>query len=214
MTERSLFASNLGVAGGTLASRVTGLARLIVFAAVIGQTALADAFDVGNNAPNVIYELLLGGTLTAVLVPLFVAQRERGDRAGTAAVFGTGLVALAAVTVLAVVAAPAIFRLYALSPSGDAATFHDVGTALTRIFLLQIFFYGLNALASGVLNANGNFLAAAWAPVASNLVPLLHFSVYAMNRRFPKSRSKLQRQVLGCSGGFHSGQHLESQQWP
>ena len=62
MTERSLFASNLGVAGGTLASRVTGLARLIVFAAVIGQTALADAFDVGNNAPNVIYELLLGGT--------------------------------------------------------------------------------------------------------------------------------------------------------
>ena len=172
MTERSLFASNLGVAGGTLASRVTGLARLIVFAAVIGQTALADAFDVGNNAPNVIYELLLGGTLTAVLVPLFVAQRERGDRAGTAAVFGTGLVALAAVTVLAVAVAPAIFRLYALSPSGDAATFHDVGTALTRIFLLQIFFYGLNALASGVLNANGNFLAAAWAPVASNLVAI------------------------------------------
>ncbi len=172
MSERSLFASNLGVAGGTLASRVTGLARLIVFAAVIGQTALADAFDVGNNAPNVIYELLLGGTLTAVLVPLFVAQRERGDRAGTAAVFGTGLVALAAVTVLAVAAAPAIFRLYALSPSGDAATLRDVGTALTRIFLLQIFFYGLNALAAGVLNANGNFLAAAWAPVASNLVAI------------------------------------------
>ena len=71
MTERSLFASNLGVAGGTLASRVTGLARLIVFAAVIVQTALADAFYVGNNEPNVIYELLLGGTLTAneVTVP-------------------------------------------------------------------------------------------------------------------------------------------------
>ncbi|MGA1503904.1 MAG: lipid II flippase MurJ, partial [Ilumatobacteraceae bacterium] len=120
MTDRSQFASNLGVAGGTLASRLTGLARLIVFAAVIGQSALADAFDVGNNAPNVIYELLLGGTLTAVLVPLFVAHRERGDRDGTAAVFGTGLIALGIVTAVAVVAAPAIFRLYALSPSGDA----------------------------------------------------------------------------------------------
>ncbi len=172
MTDRSQFASNLGVAGGTLASRLTGLARLIVFAAVIGQSALADAFDVGNNAPNVIYELLLGGTLTAVLVPLFVAHRERGDRDGTAAVFGTGLIALGIVTAVAVVAAPAIFRLYALSPSGDAAAFHAVGTALTRVFLLQIFFYGLNAMAAGVLNANGRFLAAAWAPVASNLVAI------------------------------------------
>ena len=173
MTERSQFASNLGVAGGTLASRVTGLARLIVFAAVIGQTALADAFDVGNNAPNVIYELLLGGTLTAVLVPLFVAQRERHNRDGTAAVFGTGLVVLGVITVLAVLAAPAIFRLYSLSPTGDADIFHGVGTALTRVFLLQIFFYGLNALAAAVLNAGGRFLAAAWAPVASNVVAIV-----------------------------------------
>lgn len=172
MTERSQFASNLGVAGGTLASRITGLARLVVFAAVIGQTALADAFDVGNNAPNVIYELLLGGTLTAVLVPLFVSQRERNDRAGTGAVLGTGLVVLVAITIIAVMAAPAIFRLYALSPVGDAVTFNTVGTALTRVFLLQIFFYGLNALAAGALNARGNFVAAAWAPVASNAVAI------------------------------------------
>jgi len=109
MTERSLTANNVGVAAGTLASRVTGLARLIVFAAVIGQTSLADAFDVGNNAPNVIYELLLGGTLAATLVPLFVGLRERSDRDGVAAVFGTGLVALAGLTVIAVVAAPLVF---------------------------------------------------------------------------------------------------------
>jgi len=172
MTERSLVANNLGVAVGTLASRVTGLARLIVFAAVIGQTALADAFDVGNNAPNVIYELLLGGTLTATLVPLFVGLREHNDRDGVAAVLGTGLVTLAGATVLAVLAAPAIFRIYALTPAGDAALFHTVGTALTRVFLLQIFFYGLNALATAALNARGKFFAAAWAPVAANLVAI------------------------------------------
>lgn len=172
MTDRSLRANNIGVAAGTLASRVTGLARLIVFAAVIGQTALADAFDVGNNAPNVIYELLLGGTLAATLVPLFVGLYERTDRNGIAAVFGTGLVALAGLTAIAVLAAPAVFRLYALSPAGDATQFHSIGTALTRVFLLQIFFYGLNAVAAAALNARGKFYAAAWAPVAANLVAI------------------------------------------
>lgn len=172
MAERSLLASNVVVASGTLASRITGLARLVVFAAVIGQTALADAFDVGNNAPNVIYELLIGGTLTAALVPLFTAHRQRNDADGTAAVFGAGLVALVAVTIVAVLAAPLIFRIYALNPAGDAATFHGVGTALTRVFLVQIFFYGVNALVAGMLNAAGRFAAAAWAPVASNLVAI------------------------------------------
>lgn len=172
MTERSLLASNIAVASGTLVSRVTGLARIVVFAAVIGQTALADAFDVGNNAPNVIYELLIGGTLTAALVPLFTAHRQRNDTEGTAAVFGAGLVALVVLTIVAVVAAPLVFRLYALNPAGDAEAFQRVGTALTRVFLVQVFFYGLNALVAGMLNAAGRFAAAAWAPVASNLVAI------------------------------------------
>lgn len=172
MTERSLAVNNIGVATGTLASRITGLARIIVFASVIGQTALADAFDVGNNAPNVIYELLVGGTLAATLVPLFVSLRERSDRDGIAAIFGTSMAAMAVITALAVVASPLIFRLYSLSPSGDADLFHSVGTALTRVFMLQIFFYGLNALASAALNAQGKFFAAAWTPVVANLVAI------------------------------------------
>jgi len=172
MTERSHLASNLGVAAGTLVSRLTGLARLVVFAAVVGQTALADAFDIGNNAPNIVYELLLGGTLTAGLVPLFVAYRERGDRKATSAVFGAGLLVSGVLTVLAVAAAPLIFRLYSLAPAGDAELLRAVGTALTRVFLIQIFFYGLNALAAGALNAAGRFIAAAWAPVAANVVAI------------------------------------------
>lgn len=169
MSDRSHLASNLGVAAGTLASRITGLIRIVVFAAVIGQTALADAFDIGNNAPNVIYELLIGGALTATLVPLFSAHRARNDREATAAVMGTGFVVLIVITALAVAAAPLVFRLYALSPAGDVESFTSVGVALTRVFLLQIFFYGVNAFVSGVLNAHDRFFAAAWAPVAANL---------------------------------------------
>ena len=65
--------SNLVVATGTALSRITGLARIIIFGVIIGQTALADAFDAANNAPNSMYELLIGGVLAASLVPLFTS---------------------------------------------------------------------------------------------------------------------------------------------
>ena len=66
-----LLRSNLTVAAGTTLSRVTGLLRVVVLTYVIGQTALADAYSLGNETPNIVYELLLGGVLSATLVPLF-----------------------------------------------------------------------------------------------------------------------------------------------
>ena len=67
-TARSgLLRANLTVAAGTAISRITGVIRIIVFGVMVGQTALADAYDAANNAPNVVYELLLGGILTATL---------------------------------------------------------------------------------------------------------------------------------------------------
>ena len=62
--------------------------------------------------------------------------------------------------------------LFRSSPAADAADFHTLGGALTRVFLIQIFFYALNALVAAMLNANDRFVAAAWAPVASNLVAI------------------------------------------
>ena len=79
---------------------------------------------------------------------------------------------MAAVTAAAVVAAPLIFRLFSLSPDPavDAGQYRGVGTALARIFLVQIFFYGLMALGSSLLQARRRFFAPAWAPVLANLV--------------------------------------------
>ena len=56
-----MFKDTLIVAIGTAISRLTGLLRVVVFGIIIGQTALADAFDGANNSPNSIYELLVGG---------------------------------------------------------------------------------------------------------------------------------------------------------
>ena len=65
----NLLRSNLTVAAGTALSRVTGLLRVMVFAYVIGQEALADSYKIANETPNIVYDLLLGGVLSATLVP-------------------------------------------------------------------------------------------------------------------------------------------------
>jgi putative peptidoglycan lipid II flippase len=74
-----MFKDTLIVAIGTAMSRLTGLLRVVVFGIIIGQTALADAFDGANNSPNSIYELLVGGLLAASLVPLFTRFTEDDD---------------------------------------------------------------------------------------------------------------------------------------
>lgn len=168
----SLLRSNLVVALGTALSRLTGLARVAVFAIVVGQAALADAYNSANNSPNAIYELLLGGVLSASLVPLFTRQAEDGDDEATTAVVSVAVLALTALTIVAVVAAPLVFRLFSLDVADgvDPDEYRRVGTALARIFLVQIFFYGVSALANALLQARRRYFAAAWAPVLSNLV--------------------------------------------
>lgn len=167
-----MWRANAVVAAGTALSRITGLARVVVFGIVIGQTALADAYDGANNSPNSIYELLLGGVLSASLVPLFTRHVEREDREATEAVVSVAIVLLIVTTLLAVVAAPWIFRLFSLTPAPgvDVEAFRRTGTALARIFLIQILFYGLTTLATALLNARRRFFAAAWSPVLANLV--------------------------------------------
>ncbi|MBI4936488.1 MAG: murein biosynthesis integral membrane protein MurJ [Actinobacteria bacterium] len=169
----SLLKSNVAVATGTAVSRVTGVVRVAVLGAVLGTpSAVADAYDLANGTPNMIYELLIGGVLSSSLVPLFTRLRDEDDDDGTSAVVSVAVVVMGAVTVMAVLAAPLVFRLYSLltSENVDATQYRQVGTVLARIFLIQIFFYGLNALASAILNARRRFFAAAWVPALSNVV--------------------------------------------
>jgi putative peptidoglycan lipid II flippase len=167
-----LLRSNLVVAAGTMLSRVTGLLRLMVFGWVIGQTALSDAYLIANETPNIVYDLLLGGVLSATLVPLFSGFVETDDEEATNVVVTLAATLMVALTVIAVLAAPLIFRLYTVTPDPDVDPdlLRQVGTMLTRIFLVQILFYGLSGLANAFLNSRRRFFAAAWSPVASNLI--------------------------------------------
>ena len=169
-----LLRANLTVASGTALSRITGLIRIIIFGIVIGQTALADAYDIANNAPNVVYELLLGGILTATLVPLFTRYLHDSDDESINAITSFAFVALAVITTIAIALAPLIFKIFSLNPADtiDADLFGQAGTVLTRLLLLQIFFYGVTSICTSILHARKQFFAAAWSPVLANLVTI------------------------------------------
>ena len=179
-----MFKDTLVVAIGTAISRLTGLLRVVVFGIIIGQTALADAFDGANNSPNSIYELLVGGLLAASLVPLFTRFTEDNDEDATNAVVSVSLIVLGIATAVAIALAPLIFRLFSLhvSPLVDPQQFRHVGTVMTRIFLVQIFFYGLTAIASALLNARRHFFAAAWCPVLSNIITITMLLIIPFTR--------------------------------
>jgi putative peptidoglycan lipid II flippase len=170
----SLLRSNLVVATGTALSRLTGLLRVAVLVYVLGRTAVADVYTIANETPNIVYELLLGGALSATLVPLFTSFAVHDDDESTHVVITTAMVAIVGLTVVAVIAAPFVFGIYSITPSGDvdADTLRDAGTALTRLLLVQILFYGMTALGTAYLNSRRRFFAAAWSPVLANLVTI------------------------------------------
>ena len=163
------------MSGGTLLSRVTGLLRVTVTLAALGFTVVSDSYNAANTTPNIIYELVLGGILTSVFVPALVGRaKDRGREAQfeTANRFLTiALVLLTGVAVAGAVAAPWIMRLYLGSVADPVRHAQEVelGTFFLRWFMPQIVFYGLGAVAGGLLTANRRFSAQMYAPVLNNL---------------------------------------------
>lgn len=169
---RRLLRSSAAVSAGVALSRVTGFARLAVLAALVGFGPLADAYNLANNTPTILYELLLGGVLSATLVPVFVERLDAGDEAGPSAVTTLAVVLTVVVAGIGFVAAPLVIDLYSVA-APDSATAADqerLATDLLRWFVFQLPFYGLFALWSGVLQARRRFAAQAFAPVLNNVV--------------------------------------------
>lgn len=159
------------VAIGTALSRATGFGRLAALAYAMGFGALTDTYTLANTTPNIVYELLLGGVLSATLVPVFVAHAEDDDEEGSSAVISVATAALIAITVVGIIAAPLLVRLYTLTATGAVADEQRaVATSLLRLFMPQMLFYGLTAIATAALSARRRFAAPAYVPVLNNLV--------------------------------------------
>src|SRR5450759_4810683 len=184
---------------GPVASRITGFLRTATLVAVLGVGGARQAFEVSNTLPNSLYDLLLGGVLTATLVPVLVQARAKNqDEAYAQRLLTLILLALTGLTALAMVAAPTLVRLY--STTTDPAQL-DLAVAWARFFLPQILFYGASATVGAVLNTRGRFAAPVWAPVLNNVVVITTLALFTIapgpQAATPASLSISQQLVLG-----------------
>ena len=181
---RSLARATAVMSIGTVLSRFTGLLRVVAIAAALGvaESKLPDTFNLANTAPNIIYELILGGVLTSVFVPVFVEliEKEGRERAWQVAsgIVNVCIVLLVAVTTLVVLAAPLIAKFYAVRCDGCVQTQEEVLTFLLRLFFPQIVFYGIAAMTAGLLNAHKRFGAPMYTPVLNNLAVIAVFIAF------------------------------------
>lgn len=167
---QSLLKTNILVATGTLLCRITGFLRVLTLAYVFGLTGLSDVYNTANTTPNIIYELMLGGILSATLLPIMVRAIKDDDHDAISAVLSVTGLCLLALTSLMVLASPLIMSLYSQARLDEPALFHRTGTILVAYFLPQIFFYGTISLATAVLNAHQKFALPAYAPVLNNVI--------------------------------------------
>jgi putative peptidoglycan lipid II flippase len=186
----AILRSALSMSAATALSRITGYARTMTQAAVLGTGAVANAYTLSNMLPTQLYELFMGGLLSSIFVPLLV---ERLTRAGeedarrlTNALLTLIVPFLAVVTLLVFVfAGPLVNLLTAWGPSGDlsreeARQATSLAVLLFRVFALQILFYGLGAVATGILNSHRRFFLPTFAPVLNNLLVIASFALYAL----------------------------------
>jgi putative peptidoglycan lipid II flippase len=180
----SLARSSAGMAAGTIASRVLGMVRASMQGAVIGLAGLsADAFDVANTLPNLLYLLLAGGVLNAVLVPQITrasAQADGGEDYVNR-LLTLAITAMAVLTLVVTAAAGLLVHLFANFRSPATVT---LSISFALICLPQVFFYGLYTLLGQVLNARARFAGYMWAPVLANVVAIVGLGIF-LARGYP-----------------------------
>ncbi len=182
-TQSSLLSASAVMAAGTIVSRLSGFVRSTLLVAALGASLHADVFNIANTVPNMLYILLAGGVVNAVLVPQLVRAMRKdpdGGDAYTNRVITLAGLFLAIVTVLLVVAAPLLMRLF-LDPkffTPELAEQRESVIAFARYCLPQVFFYGMFVLVGQVLNSRGRFGPMMWAPIANNVVSVVILTTY------------------------------------
>jgi putative peptidoglycan lipid II flippase len=172
------------IAGVTVAARVFGFLRVVVFARTVGTTPLGDAYQTANTLPNILFEIVAGGALAAVVVPVVAGAVDRGDREATrqtaAGLLTWVVVLLAPVALLGAVLGRPLMALLAGGTADPAlrAAKIDVGARMLVLFMPQVVLYGVGIVATGVLQAHRRFLGPALAPLLSSVVVVGAYAWY------------------------------------
>jgi putative peptidoglycan lipid II flippase len=169
---------------GTAVSRVLGLAREQVFAALFGASASTDAFNAAFRIPNLLRDLFAETALSQAFIPILTSERRKGKEAENllaSNIFNTLLVVVGAVTVCGIVFAPQIAAGIAAGFGRDPGKLALTGR-LTTVMFPFLLFVALAAWAMSYLNTEGSFFTPSVAPaffnVFSILVPVAMFGYY------------------------------------
>ena len=174
------------MAVGTGLSRITGLGRVVALAFALGVTEsrLADAYNIANTLPVTLYELVLGGILTSIFVPVLVQELRTKDHdeawRSVSALVSVSFAALLAMTLLIAVLAPWIIDIFSNRVSGEAGQRqHELATFFLRVFAPQVFLFGAAAIAAALVNAHGRFGPPMFTPIVNNLILIVTFLIFA-----------------------------------
>jgi putative peptidoglycan lipid II flippase len=165
----------------TAFSRIAGLVREIVAAALFGQGAAASAFTIASQIPNLMSNLFAQAALSAAFVPVFTDLLQQGRRREAfklaSSLFWIILIGLGVITVLGIALAGVILPLF----TGHNFDGHLAGL-LTQIMFPVVLFLGLTGLLVGILQSYDRFSVAAFAPVVWNVVILI--GIFALHTHF------------------------------
>ncbi|MGY1750638.1 murein biosynthesis integral membrane protein MurJ [Modestobacter sp. SYSU DS0511] len=169
-----------GVAGAallisalTLLARMAGFGRTVVFTNAVGANSTADTYVAANNVPNIVFEVVAGGALASLVVPMLAGGIAAGDREQVrrtaGALLGWSLLVLVPLAVLLALLARPIAAVLLGGAAGDPAKV-DLAARFLLVFAPQVVLYGIAVVLTGVLQAHRRFAGPAVAPLLSTLV--------------------------------------------
>jgi putative peptidoglycan lipid II flippase len=213
---------SLRIGGWTAVSRITGVVRVLLIAAVLGPTLLGNSFQLTNTLPQLIYYGFLAGSLiSTLLVPALVGHLERGDLRATARVsgglLGFALVVMLIVTPIAVIVLPEALRLAAIGQDGSVGADQ---AALTRWLVLlmvpQLFMYVVIGVSAAAMNARHRFVLTAAAPAIGNcalILVLILFQVFFVTGEGVNEGTRGELLFLGLGSTAAVALHMGVQWW-
>jgi putative peptidoglycan lipid II flippase len=166
------------MAMGTLISRFLGFGKTWMLGAALGLgSTVNDTFINANNLPNLIFLLVAGGVFNAVLVPQIIKASKAPDRGADyiSRLLTLAVIVLLGLTLLVTLLAPWVIEL---TTQGYSPQQKALAVSFAFWCLPQIFFYGLYALLTQVLNAHGAFGPAMWAPILNNVVAIAGLGMF------------------------------------
>lgn len=161
-------------------SRVTGFARTWAMAFALGATFVSSSYQVANNLPNMLYELVMGGMLVTAFLPVYLSVKKKlGAEQGNA--YASNLLTIVVVLLGVVSALCMLFPAQVIFTQTFYSDQQEMALAVFffQFFAIQIVFYGCSSVVSGLLNANREYFWSSIAPVFNNVIVIASFIAYA-----------------------------------